>query len=105
MVVTDFPGATGVKRRPVVVLSSDNYHRTRPDVIIGVITSRLPSENVPTDHVLLDWSQAGLRVPSMFRAYLATVPQSAVSARIGHLSDRDWAAVRGCVKNALAELF
>ena len=39
VVVTDFPGVRGVKRRPDIVLSSPVYHRTRPDVIIGLITS------------------------------------------------------------------
>jgi len=45
IVVTDFPGATGTKRRPAVVLSSDRYHETRPDSIIGVITSNLSADN------------------------------------------------------------
>lgn len=39
VVTVDFPGATGVKRRPAVVVSSDAYHQQRPDVILGVVTS------------------------------------------------------------------
>jgi len=39
IVTVDFPGVTGVKRRPAVVLSSTEYHSIRPDVIIGLITS------------------------------------------------------------------
>ena len=104
VVVTGFPGATGIKRRPAVVLSSDRYHETRPDSIIGVITSHLPAATSPTDHALLDWSEAGLRLPSAFQAYLMTVPRASLSARIGRLSERDWAAVRACVKTALADL-
>jgi mRNA interferase MazF len=38
-VKVDFPGVTGVKRRPAVVLSSATYHATRPDVIVGLITT------------------------------------------------------------------
>ena len=30
VVTVDFAGATGLKRRPVVVVSSDQYHRERP---------------------------------------------------------------------------
>jgi mRNA interferase MazF len=39
IMTVDFPGATGVKRRPAVVVSSPLYHTHRPDVILGVITS------------------------------------------------------------------
>ncbi|MCP4691529.1 MAG: type II toxin-antitoxin system PemK/MazF family toxin [Desulfobacterales bacterium] len=40
MVVIDFPGVTGVKRRPAVVVSSHAYHASHPDVIVGLITSQ-----------------------------------------------------------------
>lgn len=40
IVTADFPGVTGVKRRPVVVLSSTTYHAIRPDVIVGLITTQ-----------------------------------------------------------------
>jgi len=103
VVVTDFPGATGIKRRPAVVLSSDKYHETRPDAIIGVIESHLPAVTSSTDHVLLDWSEAGLRLPSAFRAYLMTVPRASLSARIGHLSERDWAASARLRENRFGE--
>jgi mRNA interferase MazF len=35
----DFPGVVQTKRRPAVILSSASYHSTRPDVIVGLITS------------------------------------------------------------------
>jgi mRNA interferase MazF len=37
VVTVDFPGVTGVKRRPAVVISSVTYQRFRPDIIIGLI--------------------------------------------------------------------
>jgi mRNA interferase MazF len=40
VVTVDFPGALGVKRRPAVVISTDTYHTTRPDVILGLLTSQ-----------------------------------------------------------------
>jgi len=60
----DFAGATGVKRRPVVVLSSDLYHQHRPDVVLGSLTSQIASATFPTDYILQDWSAAGLHQPS-----------------------------------------
>ena len=94
VVVVDFPGVTGIKRRPAVVVSSDAYHSARPDVIVGLITSQVAGSIGSTDHALADWSAAGLRLPSLFRSFLVTVPRTAVYHVAGHLSDQDWLAVR-----------
>lgn len=103
LVVVDFPGVTGVKRRPAVVLSSAAYHAARPDVIVGLITSQTVGLG-PTDYALQDWTGAGLRVPSVFRSFLVTLPPSARPTRVGRLSARDWSEVRTRVKTALAPL-
>ena len=39
VVVVDFVGATGVKRRPAVVVSTDSYHAHRPDVVVCLLIS------------------------------------------------------------------
>jgi mRNA interferase MazF len=94
VVVVDFPGVTGIKRRPAIALSSDAYHSTRPDVILGLITSQVAGSIGPTDYALVDWSAAGLRLPSLFRSFLVTVPRTAVYQVVGHLSDQDWLSER-----------
>ena len=104
VVVVDFPGVTGVKRRPAVVLSSDVYHTSRPDIIVGLITSQTAAALGPTDYALQDWAGSGLRVSSAFRSFLVTLPPSASPVLVGHLSERDWQGVRACVKAALASL-
>ena len=102
MVVVDFPGVKGIKRRPAVVVSSDAYHSARPDVILGLITSQVAGSIGSTDHMLAGWSAAGLRLPSLFRSFRVTVPQTAVYDVAGHLSDRDWLAIRAKPGTALA---
>jgi mRNA interferase MazF len=101
VVTVDFPGATGIKRRPAIIVSTDLYHRVRPDVILGLITSQTAKAVQPTDYVLQDWKLAGLHSPSAFRTFLATMPTSTVTI-IGHLSDRDWAGVQSCLRQAFA---
>lgn len=103
VVTVDFPGVTGIKRRPAVVLSSATYHATRSDVIVGLITSQTTALG-STDYVLQDWAAAGLRVASVFRSFIVTLPSSANLVLIGHLSQRDWAGVRARVKVSLADL-
>jgi mRNA interferase MazF len=102
IVVVDFPGVTGIKHRPAVVVSSPLYHRERPDVIFGIITSQIASATAASDYVLQDWKAAGLHRQSAFRAFLVTLPRSAITARLGQLSNTDWQAVRERVKGALA---
>ena len=99
--IVDFAGAMGVKRRPAVVVSSDDYHAARPDAIIGLLTTQVARATTAMDHVVADWKSAGLRAPSAFRSYLVTVLQSDLHI-VGHLIDSDWKAVRDCMSRALA---
>ncbi|WP_417158833.1 type II toxin-antitoxin system PemK/MazF family toxin [Spirulina subsalsa] len=101
VVTVDFPGVTGIKRRPAVVISSAQYHSNRPDVIIGLVTSQAKGLGV-TDYALQDWQTAGLRVASVFRSFIVTLPRSSNLVVIGQLSERDWQGVRACLKVALA---
>lgn len=52
VVVIDFPGVSGIKRRPTVVVSSPVYHALRPDIVVGLITSRR-TDLGPTDYYTL----------------------------------------------------
>jgi mRNA interferase MazF len=97
VVTVDFPGVTGIKRRPAVVLSSAIYHANRPDVILGLITSQTKSLSV-TDYVLQDWQEAKLRVASVFRCFIVTLPPAANLVGVGQLSARDWQGVCDCVR-------
>ena len=100
VVTVDFPGVTGLKRRPAVVLSTQTYHSTRPDVIVGLLTSQIAGKTQPSDYLLLDWNEAGLRKPSLFRTFLATLPVTSATV-VGQLSARDWQAVQQCLRTAL----
>jgi mRNA interferase MazF len=100
VVVGAFPGARITKTRPAVVLSTEDYHRHRPDVVLGLITTRLPGTSSPTDCEIRDWRQAGLHAPSYFRLYLVTLSQREVRV-IGRLSDPDWRNVLGCFQIGL----
>src|SRR4051812_5936194 len=102
VVTIDFPGATGVKRRPAVVVSTSTYHSTRPDVILAVVTSQTASATAPSDYILQDWRAAGLHRPSAFRAFLVTLPAASVVSVVGQLTDRDWQEVQARLRAALA---
>ncbi|HLK69358.1 MAG TPA: type II toxin-antitoxin system PemK/MazF family toxin [Bryobacteraceae bacterium] len=94
-------GARETKVRPAVVVASATYLIERPDVLVGILTTKLPDPPGTTDHILLDWRSAGLRAESCFRTYVLTAHRSELSV-IGHLTARDWDAVRACLRTAFA---
>ena len=96
------PGAQVDKTRPAVVLSNEEYQRSRPDVILGLITTQPPNPMGPTDCELRDWRQAGLHSHCYFRLFLATVRQASVRS-VGRLSQSDWESVRRCQQAGLGE--
>jgi mRNA interferase MazF len=102
VVVADFPGATGIKTRPAVVVSTVVYQMNRPDIVLGLLTTRVASATAPTDYVLQDWAASALRAQSAFRAYFVMVRQTDVRAKIGALSARDWLEVQARLRIALA---
>jgi mRNA interferase MazF len=95
-----FSRAQLTKVRPAVVLSTEEYHRHRPDVVVGLITTQTPNPLAPTDCELLEWKRAGLHAMSYFRLFPVTFPQREVRV-IGRLSDGDWASVRACFEVGL----
>src|SRR5438874_13359423 len=101
VVTVDFPGATGIKRRPAVVVSSDEYHSNRPDVVLCVLMTNVASATSSLDYTLQDWANAGLHAPSAFRAYFGMALPSAVKP-IGKLSARDWQEIQMRLHRAIA---
>ena len=93
VVVAFLPGARAAKRRPAIIVSKNDYHTARPDVILAIITSRVEDADTAFDCVLFDREEAGLRSPSVMRSYLFTVEQSEIT-KIGRLSDADWQEVQ-----------
>lgn len=94
-------GAVDNKRRPAVVVSTRLYHAHRPDVVVAVRTTQIGKATAPTDYLLQDWTQAGLRQPSAFRSYIVTAHHDDMRL-IGHLSPRDWQGSQACLHLGLA---
>lgn len=65
MVVGVLVGAQETKVRPAVVIASATYLSERPDVLVGILTTKLPKLPGTTDYILLDWRSAGVLFPSV----------------------------------------
>jgi hypothetical protein len=101
VVVGVLVGAQETKVRPAVVIASVTYLAERPDVVVGILATKLPRTPGATDYILQDWRSAGLRAESCFRVFVLTAHRSELTV-IGHLSARDWESVKTRVRAALA---
>jgi mRNA interferase MazF len=80
------------KTRPVVVVSGNDYHASRPDLLVAYITSQISFVG-PLDYLLTDWAAAGLMKPSLVRPKLATLEPTLIVHRPGRLTATDLAEV------------
>ncbi len=94
-----FTDLSGTRVRPAVVVSAPSYNTAFPDIIVAMVTSQ--PQSAATDYELRDWRQAGLLLPSWFRAKLATLQQDIVQLSPGRLSARDARAVAVRLRRAL----
>jgi len=78
-------GTVETKVRPAVVIGSEAYLRERPDVLVGILTTKIPARLASTDYILRDWQAAGLRAESCFRVFVLTIHRSELTG-----VDRNW---------------
>lgn len=90
------------KRRPAVVVSSDAYHRERPDLVILAVTSQARPATGFGEAVVVRWRDAGLLRPSVLKPVLATIAPGLVLRKLGRLADEDRAALRNPLREILA---
>src|SRR5436189_6014205 len=85
-----FAEETGRKIRPVVVISSAGYNRSRHDLIVAAITSNM-RRRLFGDYIVADWTSAGLLLPSIVTGIFRTIKQTMVE-RLGRMADTEMQA-------------
>lgn len=87
-------------RRPAIVISTDEYNEAGGDVVVAPLTTRTAPSWLG-DYRLRDWSDAGLRAPSVVRGKPTTLAQRILGPRIGRVSEADLAGVLAGVRAIL----
>lgn len=92
----------GWKERPALIVSAEDFHRTRPDdLLVALITHRVWKYHSLTDYVLQDWQAAGLTQPSVIRASFYLLLRSDVKSVRGLLTPQDLGGVEASLRRAL----
>jgi len=99
IVLVSFPftDLSAAKQRPAVVVSSEAYHRSRPDLIIMAVTSQLGPTQGVGDVQLKDWQAAGLLKSSAIKPVIATIELTLVVKRLGRLKEDDQQKLRTAI--------
>ena len=89
-----FTDQSAVKRRPAVVISSQAYHRSRPDIVIMAVTSQQATILSVGEAQVQDWREAGLLKPSVLKPVLTTIDPTLIQKKLGQLTLADQALLR-----------
>ena len=95
-----FSDESGAKRRPAIVVSTEDYHQERQEVVIAAVTSNV-DRLLPGDYLIANWQKAGLLHPSVATGIIRTIKQAMIARRLGAVSTEDKRAIRGQLKRIL----
>jgi mRNA interferase MazF len=95
-----FSDETGAKRRPAVVVSSEDYQQGRREAIIAAVTSNT-KRPLTGDHTIASWRAAGLLYPSVSTGIIRTIKHDMIARRIGRLGRSDLREVSNSLRSSL----
>ena len=91
---------TGARRRPAVILSSDEYNQGRQEAIVAAITGNMQRLLVG-DHVIGGWREAGLLYPSVATGIVRTIKRSMIERTLGRMGESDLRTIRNQMRRFL----
>ncbi len=95
-----FSDESRVRRRPALVLSTDEYNNGRQEVVVAAITSNTQRILIG-DYLLTHWQKAGLLYPSVVTGIFRTIKHQMIYRKFGELSDNDMKAIEQNVSHIL----
>ena len=95
-----FADETGSKRRPAVIISTNDYHHSRQEAIMAAITSNV-DRLLAGDHLIAGWRKAGLLFPSVATGIIRTIKQAMIEHRLGVMPPADMQAIREKLRQVL----
>lgn len=89
----------GAKRRPVLVVSSEEYNSETGNVIIAAISSRPLKDRF--EYKIEKWQDSGLKMPSKVRAGTLQTVAGFLLHKIGSMPEEDFSHVKHLLTEVL----
>lgn len=96
-----FTDQTTSKKRPAVVVSSDDYHRERQDLILIAVTSQANPATAFGEMAIANWQATGLLKPSIIKPVLTTIDKGLIIRKLGQLQTLDLQDLRSLLHTIL----
>ena len=96
-----FSERKGSKKRPSLIISSDNYHKSRQEVIAVAITHNI-KRALYGDTKIDEWKEAGLLYPSLVTGIIRTIKDSMIVHKLGALSQQDFRKAQENLRKTLS---
>ena len=87
-----FSDESAKKLRPVVVISSAAYNRSRQEIIVAAITSNI-RRRLFGDHLIAAWKGTGLLFPSLVTGIFRTIKQTIIDRKVGTMPKPEMQAI------------
>jgi mRNA interferase MazF len=95
-----FSDQIGAKKRPVLVVSSEEYNTTIDgDIIVAAISSKPPRNRF--EYMIDAWKMSGLKMPSKVRAGTLQTVSTVLLQKIGQIPEEEFLEI----KRLLTEVF
>jgi mRNA interferase MazF len=96
-----FSDQTTIKKRPAIVISTNEYNDNSPDVIIIAVTSQVNDVMEIGECLIIDWQKAGLINISSIKPAISTIEKTLILKDLGKLSDRDMYSMNNVLSKLL----
>ncbi len=94
-----FGERAGGKKRPALVVSSEEHNQETGELVIAQITSRVSSSPRRGDYHIEGWREAHLPRPALVRARLATIEASLVLRKLGGLANSEFQSAQNSLRS------
>ena len=103
IVIVPFPfsGGMGIKKRPAVVISHEQYQKSRRDIILLAVSSRIRDPLDYGDVVIQDWRDCWIVETVHFKTISFSFEQSSVLTQLGRLTSTDKMQLDKLLKNII----
>jgi mRNA interferase MazF len=98
-----FTDRTASKKRPAIVISSNDYNSARPDLIVIGVSSQINSPLLYGEMEIQDWQSAGLLKISVVKSVITTIEKGLVIRQLGNLQTSDRESLENLVRFILKQ--
>ncbi len=96
-----FTDQRGTKKRPAVIVSSNFYNVSLPDVVLMAITSQVKQKLKAGELEITEWQRAKLLKPSVIKPIFTTIERHLILRKLGKLENEDAQNLRNLLQNLM----